>query len=49
MKNNLYQSISINDYSYADNLISANKEIKVYKAVNALNPHLPPLIFKGYP
>lgn len=42
-------SVSINDYEYADNLISANKEAKIYKAVHSFNSDLPPLIFKGYP
>lgn len=42
-------SVSINDYEYANNLISATKEAKVYKAIHSFNPDLPPLIFKGYP
>lgn len=42
-------SVSINDYLYADNFIASYKDAKTYKAVNVINPDLPPLIFKGYP
>lgn len=42
-------SVSINDYEYAENLISAGKDAKIYKAYHSFNSDLPPLIFKGYP
>lgn len=45
----LKNSVSINDYQYTGNLIAANKDAKIYKAVNLVNQELPPLVFKGYP
>jgi serine/threonine protein kinase len=45
----LQTSVNINDYAYADNLISSDKEARTYKAVHLFNPDMPPLTFKGYP
>ena len=45
----LKTSINVNDYQYIDNLIAAEKEAKVYKAVHLFDQSQPPLVFKGYP
>ena len=49
MSLDLKTSISINDYSYADNLLAEQKEAKVFKAVHMFNKDSPALAFKGYP